>query len=64
MLMTMALKEGELSVLLPFLSLSYIWVVIISTIIFSTESISITKAISILLIVIGVSLIGKGGNKS
>ena len=64
LLMTMALKEGELSVLFPLLSISYIWVTIVSTLIFPTESLSVNKMLSILLVFIGVSLVGIGGKKN
>ena len=58
-LLLMALKLGELSVLYPFISLSFIWVSVFS-IIFLGENMAGLKWASIILIIIGVSLIGIG----
>jgi len=49
-LMILALKNGQLSVLHPIFSLGYVWVAIISPILFPTEIISIYKWIGIILI--------------
>jgi uncharacterized membrane protein len=54
-----ALRGGELSVLYPLVSLSYIWVAILSAK-FLGEKINSTKIAGIALIIIGVSLIGIG----
>jgi len=54
-----ALKHGELSVLYPFVATSYIWVIIFSKMQLN-EKISLYKWIGIILILIGVSFIGKG----
>ena len=54
-----ALKGGELSVLYPFVSLSYIWVSFLS-VKFLGEKMNPTKWIGIALIIIGVSFIGLG----
>ena len=59
-LLLMALKLGELSVLYPFISLSFIWVGMLS-ITFLGEIMTSLKWISIILIIMGVSLIGVGG---
>lgn len=53
------LKYGELSVLYPIISLSYIWVAILS-IKFLNEKMNINKWAGILLIIGGVILIGLG----
>ena len=58
-LLLMALKLGELSVLYPFISLSFIWVGMFS-IAFLGEVMTNLKWASIILIIIGVSLIGIG----
>ena len=58
-LLLMALKLGELSVLYPFISLSFIWVGMLS-IAFLGEIMTSLKWISIILIIMGVSLIGMG----
>ncbi len=54
-----ALKGGDLSVLYPFVALSYIWVSLLS-IKFLGEKMNKYKWIGILLIIIGVSFIGFG----
>lgn len=54
-----ALKGGDLSVLYPFVSLSYIWVSLLS-IKFLGERMNKFKWLGIALIIIGVSFIGVG----
>ncbi len=54
-----ALRGGELSVLYPIVSLSYVWVALLS-IKFLGERMNRTKIAGILLIILGVSLIGIG----
>ena len=58
-LLLMTLKLGELSVLYPFISLSFIWVSLLS-IAFLGEVMTSLKWASIILIIMGVSLIGVG----
>lgn len=62
-LMVLAFKNGELSVLHPFLAISFIWVILVSPIIFPSETLGTTKIIGAILVFLGVSLIGLGGNK-
>ena len=59
-LLLMALKLGELSVLYPFISLSFVWVSMLS-IAFLGEIMTNLRWIAIILIIMGVSLIGIGG---
>ncbi len=54
-----ALKGGELSVLYPFVSLSYIWISILS-VKFLGEKMNRIKWMGIAFIILGVSLIGIG----
>lgn len=54
-----ALKGGSLSVLYPFVSLSYIWVCLLSMK-FLNENMNLYKWIGILSIIMGVSFIGMG----
>ena len=56
-----ALKGGDLSVLYPFVSLSYIWVSILS-VKFLGEKINKLKWLGVSLIIVGVSFIGLGNN--
>ncbi len=59
LIMIIALKYGELSVLYPLIATSFIWVSL-ESMIFLGEKISIFKGIGILFIIIGISFIGKG----
>lgn len=52
-----ALKNGELSVLYPLVSTTYIWVIILSYK-FLKEHINIYKLIGIIVIIVGVVLMG------
>ncbi|MBN2111593.1 EamA family transporter [Candidatus Woesearchaeota archaeon] len=54
-----ALRGGELSVLYPFVSLSYVWVSLLSTKMLK-EKMNKFKWLGVLIIIIGVSLIGLG----
>lgn len=59
-LLIIALKYGEVSVLYPIIATSYVWVAILAWL-FAGESISLTKMAGIMFIVAGVALIGIGG---
>ena len=54
-----ALKGGELSILYPFVALSYVWVSLLS-VRFLGEKMNLVKWVGIACIIIGVSLIGVG----
>ncbi len=56
-----ALRGGELSVLYPLVSVSYIWVSLLS-VKFLSEKMGSLKWTGILLIIVGVSLIGMGSS--
>jgi len=61
LLMVYALKKGELSILYPFLALSYIWVSLLSTRFLPVpEEMNAFKWIGVIIIIIGVSCIGIG----
>ncbi|MCX6710853.1 MAG: EamA family transporter [Candidatus Woesearchaeota archaeon] len=61
-LLIIALRNGELSVLYPFVSTGFVWVSILSTR-FLGESMSMQKWAGIAVIFFGISLIGIGSNK-
>jgi multidrug transporter EmrE-like cation transporter len=61
-LMILALKHGELSVLYPLLSLSYVWVAILSVLLFH-ESMPTPKIAGICIIMAGVATLGKGAHR-
>jgi len=60
-LLIIALKHGELSVLYPIVATSYIWVSLLSPKFFPTDSMNFMKWIGIFIIVIGVSFVSIGG---
>lgn len=57
-IMILALRKGELSVLQPIISLSYIWVVIAAYLLFN-ESASSSKIIGIIIIAAGVAFLAR-----
>lgn len=57
-----ALKNGELSVLYPFIALSFIWVTLLSMWLFS-DVVTLINWTGIFVILVGVSLIGYGSRK-
>jgi multidrug transporter EmrE-like cation transporter len=61
-LMIVALKHGELSVLYPLISLSYVWVAILSVLLFH-ESMPIAKIAGICIIMAGVATLGRGAHR-
>lgn len=54
-----ALKFGEVTVLYPIIATSYIWVAILSWLIFS-DSINLYKGAGIFIIVVGITIIALG----
>ncbi len=58
-LFIVALQWGELSILYPLVSLTYIWVAIVSRV-FLNEKMNKFKLLAILLIIAGVAIIGLG----
>jgi len=58
-ILVIALRHGELSVLYPVIALSYIWVAILSVLIFH-ESMNGFKIAGIALIIAGVAVLGRG----
>ena len=63
LLLIIALKKGELSVLYPIIATSYVWVIFLSPLFFSTDSVNSLKIAGVLSIIAGVSIIGLGANK-
>jgi drug/metabolite transporter (DMT)-like permease len=62
LLMVLALRDGELSTLFPIISLTFVWVTLLSVWWFG-ESMNPFKALGVATIVLGVALLGKGGKK-
>jgi multidrug transporter EmrE-like cation transporter len=59
-LMIFALRDGELSILYPIIALTYVWVTILSVMLFH-ETLNFFKLLGIAVVVIGVAVMGKGG---
>ena len=59
-ILVIALRHGELSRLYPVIALSYIWVAILSVLIFH-ESMNGFKIAGIAMIIAGVAVLGRGG---
>lgn len=58
--LVLALRDGELSMLYPIISLTFVWVAILSTVFFH-EALTPTKILGIGVIVSGVAVLGRGG---
>lgn len=58
-LLILALRDGELSLLYPVISLTYVWVTILSVLVFN-EALNVYKVLGIGVICTGVALLGKG----
>jgi uncharacterized membrane protein len=61
-LLVLALRDGQLSLLYPVIALTYVWVTILSVAFFQ-ETINPFKMIGITIIVIGVGVLGRNGEK-
>lgn len=57
-LMVLALRDGELSIIYPVIALTYVWVTLLSVWVFH-EPMNIFKAVGIAIIVGGVAMIGR-----
>lgn len=58
-LLILALRDGELSLLYPVISLTYVWVSVLSVAVFH-ETMNFFKISGIAVICLGVALLGKG----
>lgn len=61
-LLVLALKHGQLSLLYPVIALTYVWVTILSVLIFR-EALNPFKLLGITVIVLGVCVLGRGENQ-
>lgn len=62
LLLMLALRDGELSMLYPIIALSYVWVTMLSTYFFD-EKINLAKIVGIMVIVGGVTVLGRATSK-
>jgi drug/metabolite transporter (DMT)-like permease len=60
MLLVLALRRGQLSLLYPIISLTYVWVTLLSMMIFK-ETLNFYKALGLVIIVFGVAVLGRNG---
>lgn len=62
LMMVLALKNGEMSVLYPIIALTYVWTTLLSYTLLGEPS-NIYKNVGILTIVLGVAVMGRRGDK-
>lgn len=62
LLLMLALRDGELSTLYPIIALTFVWVTMLSTYFFG-EALSLNKIAGIMVIVGGVTVMGKANAK-
>ncbi|MBT4935309.1 hypothetical protein HOL21_04100 [Candidatus Woesearchaeota archaeon] len=62
MFLLIAFKEGELSVLYPIVATSYVWVSILSPLLFPTDFMNPLKWAGVIIILISVSVLGLGNS--
>ncbi len=62
LMMVLALREGELSMLYPIIALTYVWVTLLSYTLLH-EPPNIYRNVGITTIVIGVAVLGRGGKQ-
>ena len=62
LLMVLALKDGEMSMLYPIIALTYVWTTLLSYTVLGEPS-NLYKNIGIITIVIGVAVMGRGGRR-
>lgn len=60
MLMILALRKGQLSLLYPVISLTYVWVTLISVLLFH-EPMNLLKGVGLGVIMAGVAILGRDG---
>ena len=58
MLLVLALRKGQLSLLYPIISLTYVWVTLLSMMIFK-ETLNPYKAVGLAIVVAGVAVLGR-----
>ena len=61
-LLVLALRDAELSIIYPVIALNYVWVTFLSLLLFN-ETLNFFKAGGILVIMLGVIVLGRGGQQ-
>ena len=62
LMLTIALKNAPLSLLYPIISLTYVWVTMLSVMIFK-ESVNRYKVAGLAIVILGVAVLGLGGKQ-
>ena len=62
LMMVLALKNGEMSLLYPIIALTYVWTTLLSYTLLGEHS-NLYKNVGIITIVIGVAVMGRQGKK-
>ena len=62
LMLALALKKAPLSMLYPIISLTYVWVTMLSVMIFN-ESVNTFKLLGLATVIAGVTVLGMGGKK-
>ena len=62
LMLTMALKNAPLSLLYPIISLTYVWVTMLSVMVFK-ETVNTAKVVGLAIVIAGVAVLGLGGRK-
>ena len=63
-LMLLAFAQGELSILYPIIATSYVWVSLVSPLLFPHDAMNVWKWLGVMVILISVSLMGWGGKRN
>ncbi len=63
LLMILALRSGDLSFVHPLLATSYIWVTILSVVVFPTDTLNIWKISGVAVIIVSVILLSIGSTR-
>ena len=63
LLMLFAFKKGDLSLVYPIIATGYVWVSLLSPLLFPEDSMNIWKWSGVILIMVSVSLLGWGSSK-
>jgi len=63
LLLILALRDGELSLLFPIISLSYVWVALLSMYFFH-DQMNLWKGVGIALVIGGVALLGRASSRA
>ncbi len=64
LLMLIAFKKGDLSLVYPIIATGYVWVSLLSPLLFPEDSMNLWKWAGVIIILLSVSILGLGSSKS